>query len=80
MNDTNFQIVSENTKYKAAIENLYDDVFGKKRKDRTVYFLRTGKKINDLCFIIKKNTDDILQANNEDFSIAEKKGIEHHRP
>ena len=59
MNDTNFQIVSENIKNKAAIENLYDDVFGKKRKDRTVYFLRTGKKINDLCFIIKKNTDDI---------------------
>ena len=41
MNDTNFQIVSENIKNKVAIENLYDDVFGKNRKDRTVYFLRT---------------------------------------
>ena len=59
MNDTNFQIFSENIKNKVAIENLYDDVFGKNRKDRTVYFLRTGKKINDLCFVIKKNTDYI---------------------
>ena len=32
MNDTNFQIVSENIKNKAAIENLYDDVFGKKKE------------------------------------------------
>ena len=59
MKNSNFQIFPENINNKDAIDKLYDDVFGKDRKKRSVYNLRTGKKVSDLCFVIKKDGDDI---------------------
>ena len=59
MKNSNFQIFPENINNKDAIEKLYDDVFGKDRKKRSVYNLRTGKKVSDLCFVIKKDGNDI---------------------
>ena len=55
MKNSNFQIFPENINNKDAIDKLYDDVFGKDRKKRSVYNLRTGKKVSDLCFVIKKD-------------------------
>ena len=60
MKNSNFQIFSENINNKDAIDKLYDDVFGKDRKKRSVYHLRTGKKVSDLCFVIKKNENEIF--------------------
>lgn len=59
MKNYNFKIFSENKYNLQTIENLYDSVFGKNRNERKVYNLRTGKKIVDLCFVIKKNDIDI---------------------
>ena len=59
MKNSNFQIFPENINNKDAIDKLYDDVFGKDRKKRSVYNLRTGKKVSDLCFVIKKDGNDI---------------------
>ena len=47
MKNSNFQIFPENINNKIAIDKLYDDVFGKDRKKRSVYNLRTGKKVSD---------------------------------
>ena len=60
MKNNNFKIFSENKYNLKPIENLYDSVFGKNRNERTVYKLRTGKKIVDLCFVIKKSDIDIF--------------------
>ena len=40
MKNSNFQIFPENINNKDAIDKLYDDVFCKDRKKRTVYHLR----------------------------------------
>ena len=60
MKNSNFQIFPENNNNNDAIDKLYDDVFGKDRKKRSVYYLRTGKKVSDLCFVIKKDENEIF--------------------
>ena len=60
MKNYDFKIFSENKYNLRPIENLYDSVFGKNRNERTVYNLRTGKKMGDLCFVIKKTDTNIF--------------------
>ena len=59
MKKYDFQIFSENNSNIKSIESLYNDVFGNDRKQRSIYYLRTGKKINELCFVIKNSDIDI---------------------
>lgn len=56
MKNKSFQISTENNQDHDAIEDLYDNVFGVDRYRRSIYSLRKGKKIKNLCFVIK-NTD-----------------------
>ena len=56
MKKNEFEIFSENKNNIKSIESLYNNVFGEDRVQRNVYHLRTGRKVNELCFVIK-NTD-----------------------
>tara|TARA_Y100001968_G_scaffold66110_1_gene56984 strand:+ start:1133 stop:1642 length:510 start_codon:yes stop_codon:yes gene_type:complete len=60
LKNNNFKIFPEINIYQKSVEELYDKVFGRDRYSRTVYSLRSGKKITELCFIIKNDRDEIL--------------------
>ena len=53
MKQLKFSICLETKQNNNLIEKLYDEVFGEKRKDRTVYKFRTGEKVEDGKYMAK---------------------------